>query len=256
MGGAHTSDVPPFWVVSLARATDRRAFVTTVYAQLGIEPVIVDAVDGRALTPEQLAQYSEVRAMFTYGRGLTRAEVAVALSHLSICRRMVHDDVDEVVVVEDDVRPTPQLLDVLAARATFPVDRDVVTLHSLFEWASPTPVDDRVLTGGYRVCRYARTPMGAQAYLLTQRAARHLLDVGFPVRLPADELLFRPSPAHLTVYGVEPSPVAHDEFPSELHRAPVPVDEHAWLGRAALGTVRFAGRTCTRVRSRTWRRPR
>ena len=248
-GGAPATGLPPVWVVSLARATDRRAFVSTVYAELGIEPVVIDAVDGRALTDEQIDRYSEVRATFAYGRGLTRAEVAIALSHLALCRRMVDENVDDVVVLEDDVRPTPALLDVLSERWSFPADLDVLTLHSLFDWATPTPVDGRVIAGGFRVCRYARTPMGTQAYLLRRRAARRLLDVGFPVRLPADELLFRRHPAGLLVYGIAPSPVDHDEFPSELHRAPAPVSEHPWWETTMLHAVRFAGRVRNRLRS-------
>jgi glycosyl transferase family 25 len=246
--------LPPFWVVSLERATERRAFVSTVYDDLGVEPVIIDAVDGQQLTDSQLASYSDLRATFSYGRSLSRAEIAIALSHLSICRRMVDEQIEEVVVLEDDVRPTPELLDVLAARSSFPIDFDVMTLHSLFEWATPTPVDDQVLAGGFRVCRYARTPMGAQAYLLRRPGAARLLDVAFPVRLPADELLFRPHPAHLAVYGIEPSPVRHDEFPSELHRVPPPPNERPWWEQAMLRGVQWAGRVQHRLRDMSWRR--
>jgi glycosyl transferase family 25 len=247
--------LPPFWIVSLQRATHRRAFVESVYPALGIEPVVIDAADGRALTAEQLAAYSDLRAAYWYGRSLRRAEIAIALSHLSIWQRMVDERIDEVLVLEDDVRPERALLDVLAARVALPDDADVVTMHSLFEWAAPRPVAPE-LVPGFRVCTYERTPMGAQAYLLRLRGAERLVDVALPLRLPADELLFRPHPAHLRVYGVEPSPVGHDEFPSELHGTPPAPDERRWFERIAYTPVRIAGRIDHRVRSRTWHRSR
>jgi glycosyl transferase family 25 len=247
--------LPPFWVISLQRAKRRRAFVHSTCASLGIEPVVIDAVDGRALTAEQLAAYSELRAAYSYGRSLRRAEIAIALSHLTVWQRMVDEHVDEVLVLEDDVRPERALLDVLAVRAELPEDADVVTMHSLFGWSAPRPVSPE-LVPGYRLCTYERTPMGTQAYLLRLRAAQRLVDVARPIRLPADELVFRPHPAGLRVYGIEPSPVRHDEFPSELHGTPAARDERRWYERLAFTPVRIAGRIDHRMRSRTWQHPR
>ena len=250
------ADLPPVWAVSLRRAVERREFVQAVYSELGLQPVLVDAVDGRALSTAQLAEYSDLRAAYAFGRSLRKAEIAIALSHLAIWRRMVDEQLAEVLVVEDDVRPDAGLLRVLEARERLPADADVVTMHSLFSWATPRPVDGPALVDGYRVCTYERTPMGAQAYLLRRRGACRLVDVARPIRLPADELLFRARPAGLRVYGVEPSPVGHDEFPSELHAAPAGDDDRTLFERIAFSPVRAAGRIARRVRSGTWHRPR
>ena len=47
------------------------------------------------------------------------------------------------------------------------------------------------------------------AYLIRRDAAERLIHVGLPAHLPADELLFRHRRTGLTVYGIEPPPVAH-----------------------------------------------
>jgi glycosyl transferase family 25 len=154
---------------------------------------------------------------------------------------------DEIAVFEDDVEPLPALVEVLDQRDRLPPDADVVTLHSLFEWATPMPVDDRQIADGFHVTRYARTPMGAQAYLIRAHAARRLLEIGFPVRLPSDELLFRPHPARLTVYGIEPSPVVHADFVSELHAVAPAGGDASHARAAALEVTRFAGRVQRRV---------
>jgi glycosyl transferase family 25 len=246
------SDLPPIWVVSLARATDRREFVDRAFREADLPFEIVPAVDGRALSAAEVAVYSSRRAMFDYGRELTRGLFACALSHLRVLQRMVDERVPEVLVFEDDTRPTAAFATILRERDSFPPDRDVVTFHSLFDWASPVAVDGRNIVVDHRVCRYERTPMGTQAYLITLPAAERVLDVAYPVSLPPDELLYRPRPAALRVYGIEPSPVVHEEFVSEVRAPAPPLRVHGPATRAALEAVRFSGRVRRRVDDR-WR---
>jgi len=241
------SELPPIWVVSLERATDRREFVEQTLAAAGLPFEIFPALDGRALSPSELRAYSSRRAFYEYGRDLGRAVLACSLSHLRVLERMVAEGIPELVVFEDDVRPDPRFAAVLRARDKLPTDRDVVTFHSLFDWSSPVPVGSAPLLDDLRVCGYERTPMGTQAYLITLGAARRVLDVGYPVALPADELLFRPRPAGLRVYGIEPTLIGHEEFPSEIRAPAPPVAVHGRSARAVLEAARFAGKVRRRV---------
>jgi len=245
--GPSSTALPELLVISLQRAHDRREFVHRMWGDLGVEPSILDAVDGATLTDDDLRRCSPWRAAYHLGRVLTNGEVAVAMSHLAAYRWMLERGLDEVVVLEDDVRASPDFLRVLSERDRLPADWDVVTLHSLFDWAAPTPIPG-VLSAPYSLCTFERNPMGTQAYLLRARAATQLLEVAYPIRFPADELVFRPDPAGLAVYGVDPSPVVHDEFPSELH-AYVSVPSHSGpreLGYAAMGLAGRAGRRLRR----------
>jgi len=211
--------LPPIWVISLARAEARRRSVETSFAAAGIGFELFDAVDGRALDPQERRQYSRWRSLYEIGRDLTLGDVGCSLSHLRVYERMVAEQIPEVVVVEDDVQPTPDLVTVLAARAGLPADWQVVTLHSLFASADPQPRPGPPIADGYRVCTYRRIPFGTQCYLINLDGARRALEVGYPVRMPPDELLYRRRPAGLRVYGVEPSPVVHADLGSELRTA-------------------------------------
>src|SRR5207245_186424 len=137
--------------------------------------------------------------------------VACSMSHLRAYERIAAEDIPKVVIIEDDVRPRADFPCVLDALDKLPDDWDVVTFHSLFGWAAPDPINEATIADKYRICSYARNPMGTQAYLINQAAARRVLDVAYPICLPPDELLFRRRPAGLTIYGVEPSPVVHEE---------------------------------------------
>lgn len=242
------TDLPPVWVVSLERAVDRRAFVQQAFHDVGIPFEVFSAVDGRALSERDRAEYSSRRAFYEYGRDLERGMFGASLSHLRVLERMVREGLDELAVFEDDVRPAPELGDLLRARDELPEDCDVLTLNSLFGWAGPTRIGSAPVAGRFWVVRYARTPMGLQGYLIRRAAAERVLAVGFPVALPPDEVLFRPHPAGLGVYGVEPSPLTHEEFPSEI-RAPLPpLAEHGALASVGLASVRLAGRARRRLR--------
>jgi glycosyl transferase family 25 len=241
------SELPPIWVVSLARATDRREFVERAFADAGLPFEIFPAVDGRELAPADVAAYSSRRAMYEYGDELGPGILGCALSHLRVLERMVAEGIPELVVFEDDARPDSRLRDVLLARKALPPDYDVVTFHSLFGWAAAEPVSSEPLVDAFHVCEYQRTPMGTQAYLITRRAAERVLEVGYPVALPSDELLFRAHPAGLRVYGIEPTLVVHEEFPSEIRAAAPPIATHGPAARAALQVVRLSGKARRRI---------
>ncbi len=162
---------------------------------------------------------------------------------------MVAEGIPELVVFEDDARPDPRFADSAAGpRQACPTDLDVVTFHSLFDWSSPVPVGSPPLLDDFRVCRYARTPMGTQAYLITleRRPAGARRRVTRSA-LPADELLFRRRPAGLRVYGIEPTLITHEEFRSEVRAPAPPVALHGRGARAGLEVVRLAGKVRRRV---------
>jgi glycosyl transferase family 25 len=233
---------PPIWVISLKRAGNRRAFIRHELDVLGVDYEIVDAVDGRALDERALCSYSEWRTVYQYGRGLGRGMVACSMSHLHAYERIVAENIAEIVILEDDVRPLAEFPVVLDSRNKLPDDWDVVTFHSLFEWATPHPINDLVIAGKYRICSYGRNPMGTQAYLINQHAARRVLEVAYPICLPPDELLFRNRPAGLTIYGIEPSPVVHEEFGSQIHRVQDPARRTSLAAAPLRHVVRLAGR--------------
>jgi glycosyl transferase family 25 len=239
--------LPPIWIVSLEGAAERRAFVTRAFGNAGLPYEVVDAVDGRSLTTAERHRYSQIRARYAYGRALTEGDVGCVLSHLRLFQRMLDDDVPEALIVEDDVGPAPGLTALLEARAAFPSDAGVVTLCSLFGSSGPRPIDDEVIAGRFRVCTYDRTPFGTQCYLVTQAAARRVLDVAYPIRMPIDELVYRRHPAGLRVYGIEPRAVVIGQFASESILRPDAVRAGV-LSEVIARPVVFAGRVHRRAR--------
>ena len=242
------ASMPLIWVVSLERAPERRSFVVKSFTDVGLTYELVDAVDGTTLTLAERHSYSRARSLFEIGRGLMEGEVGCALSHLRLLQRMVDEHIPEVLIVEDDVAPTPALRRLLECRDRLPTDRDIVSFCSLSSSSSPRAVDGVDLDDGYRVCTYRRMLFGAQCYLITERAARRVLDVAYPIRMPHDELLYRRRPAHLRVYGVEPRAVVLEPFESELVARSAPPGPVTPGARLTSWPLALAGKVHRRLR--------
>jgi GR25 family glycosyltransferase involved in LPS biosynthesis len=163
------------------------------------------AVDARRLTEADAAAHADVTSTYTLADQLfvhpdplltgredlaerriqmTRQEVAVALSHVAVWRRVAEQDVERALVLEDDVflaRGFAGRLD-RVARAVGSDDFDVLYLS--YKQAPGHPPRDRTRRA-HRVFRPAPGLWQLSGYVLTPLGARRLLDQ-LPVVGPVD----------------------------------------------------------------------
>jgi Glycosyltransferase family 25 (LPS biosynthesis protein) len=88
----------PVYVLSLARAAERRRAITTHLDRRAIAYEVLDGVDGRELSDEQVAELVLPEA------NLSRGMIGCNLSHIAAYRRLVESDRDVALVLEDDAR--------------------------------------------------------------------------------------------------------------------------------------------------------
>ncbi|XP_033643048.1 procollagen galactosyltransferase 1-like [Asterias rubens] len=96
------------YMINLKRRPERRQRIVLSLEELGIDFKIVDAVDGRALTDDDLKELG-VDMLPGYRdpyheRVLTRGEIGCFLSHYFIWQEMVTEGFDKILIFEDDVR--------------------------------------------------------------------------------------------------------------------------------------------------------
>jgi len=195
--------LPPIWVLNLRRSPERRALITEHLDSLGLDHELIAAVDGRALSPSDLAaSYDASRAIAQIGRELTRAEVGCCLSHLGLYRRQVEQGLDEVVILEDDAVVAPEFLEIMRRRDALPPDWELVSFFRgdtlVSYWGR------RALDGRHRCVKFASIAWGAVGYLLRQSGARKLLTHGLPVHMEADRLIGGGVPTGVRLYGLDP----------------------------------------------------
>jgi len=93
----------PVIVISLVRSKDRRATMAAHLASVGIRFQFFDAIDGVALTAEQVRAACRWANPRRYGQYLLSAEVGCIASFRVVCERIARGEDEFVCVLEDDI---------------------------------------------------------------------------------------------------------------------------------------------------------
>lgn len=214
--------LPPIWVANLARSPERRRFMQQQFESMNLPYRMINASDGNTLSQEELQTYSKRHALKDKGRELSRGEIGCALTHANMYQQMLDDNLDEVLILEDDIVITRDLLNVLLQRRKFPPDWDAVNFANT--WAKTTPRGE-LLCKDYRICRFKSIANRTSAYLINRQGAKKLIEHVYPIRLPADDLVGRTRISGLHLYGITPSVVALANFESDIWRDEVEANE-------------------------------
>ncbi|XP_071764136.2 procollagen galactosyltransferase 2 [Centroberyx gerrardi] len=107
------------FLINLKRRPDRRDRMLSSLAVLGFNITLTEAVDGKALNSSQL-QAMGIDMLPGYkdphsDRVLTRGEIGCFLSHYNIWKQVVKQELQQVLVLEDDVRFEPRFRSRLVA---------------------------------------------------------------------------------------------------------------------------------------------
>lgn len=180
----HSANAIPVFVVSLPDCTNRRNTISQALQNLGIAFEFVDAVDGRHGLDPQYEDQIDRAAARRAGRILSDAEFACALSHLSVYRRIVSQNLAYALILEDDAVPSPKLVEFLGGRHYH--DAELTQLYCsrsyVGRWDTYSLLHHH--TSYVRVPRVKVT--GAVAYTVSYRAALHFTNHAVPITKEAD----------------------------------------------------------------------
>ena len=173
------------YVASLASESARRQSVLEQIDTLGMPVEIVDAIDARGLDAEAMRSHQGDQTYFRsrYGRDMKPGELGCALTHQKIYRRILEDEVDIALVLEDDFwvpQPLPDLPRLLLSMKAdwlilgYPARTAFEARHS--RWLDPVVVT-RHLPGRYvSGVSLRRKNHGTLAYAIRQSAVQRLLE--------------------------------------------------------------------------------
>jgi glycosyl transferase family 25 len=195
--------LPEILVINLAKAVARRRLMQAQLDVPGMPPHrFVDALEGGALTSDQLAElYDEPTARLICGP-LTLPEIGCAASHLAVYRLVVSKGMPLAVVLEDDALLGVKFLSVLerlGSRIDPAVPQAVLLSHVVrySGWGA------RKLDKIHRLCRPYEA-YGAHGYVITQAGARAMVRALARVRTVADDWRYFAAEKILKVLAVVP----------------------------------------------------
>lgn len=91
------------YIIHLERAVARLPQVEYLLSRLPLAAKVMNAVDEKSLTREQLRAYQPLMVRPVYPFRLNRAEIAVFHSHRACWRQLLNDGYDAALIVEDDI---------------------------------------------------------------------------------------------------------------------------------------------------------
>lgn len=174
--GSRAVRLPPAYVISMAGAEARRAWIASHFGERGVAFEFFDAIDGRGLHAQGQPLYDGKRRFAYYGKHLGGAEWGCILSHLGVLENLLAHDQDSALVFEDDVHLDPAFTGVVERILDLGFPFDVVRFMG----------DPKIERKGYRrIARVGdniwlgRLPSahgGAHAYLISKSGARTIVE--------------------------------------------------------------------------------
>lgn len=173
------------FVLHLTRATDRRANAHGLLHTLGPACEIWPAVDGGALSSDDLAT-SVGSLLFepTYPFALKPGEIGCFLSHRQIWADLQMRDADAALIVEDDAGIDPDIFHEAAILAQTHIrELGYIQFQTRPATGSTTLVDS---AGPSRLIVPQMAGLRTTAQLVSKEAAAHLLKLSDPIDRPVD----------------------------------------------------------------------
>ena len=200
----------PIVFINLDRDAERRTRLLAELQQIDMPSERFPAVWWADVPPEQASRwYSDDLNAHQYYKPLRNGEKGCYASHIGAWKQLLASDAPALVVLEDDVRLTPQFADVVNAIAALQEPWDMVKLLGRDREKVRS---QRPLVPGTALVDYSRVPSMTAGYVVSRAGAAKLLAHRQPFGRPIDvDLRFWWECDQLRILGVSPSAIALDD---------------------------------------------
>lgn len=205
------------FIVSLARAQQRRAWMSSHLFKLGLHNwQFVDGIVGADLSAQQIKQEHDAkRGLARAGRAFTRGEIGCALSHRKAYTLLLDSQKSWGLILEDDACLAADALQVLHAAAEW-LETDQARLLLLSPMSAFLQKNGQPLTTDHRRVKMHRA-WNAHGYALNRTAAQLLIKENTPIHLMADDWVAYRRACKLEIWGVDPFCIGTHELAADSH---------------------------------------
>jgi glycosyl transferase, family 25 len=200
----------PIVFINLDRDAERRTRLLAELRQIDMPSERFPAVWWADVPPEQASRwYSDDLNARQYYKPMRNGEKGCYASHIGAWQQLLASDAPALVVLEDDVRLTPQFAEVVKAIAALQEPWDMVKLLGRDREKVRS---QRPLVPGTALVDYSRVPSMTAGYVVSRAGAAKLLAHRQPFGRPIDvDLRFWWECDQLRILGVSPSAIALDD---------------------------------------------
>ncbi len=157
------------YVISLKTETERRKHIEQEFGKQNIDFEFFDAI-----TPSQNQQISHNLSIQISDLNLTQGEISCLLSHISLWKKIIDDDLDYIVIYEDDIHLGENAQQFLNQSSWIPPSSEIIKLEAFNTSVFVSKVDKIQLNDNRELYILKTKHVGAAAYILSQHAANVL----------------------------------------------------------------------------------
>ena len=204
----------PVYVISLKSSSGRKKLITESLNNSGIQHSVVEAVNGTALSDQEVMSISSgIFKQGLYSRNLLKGEIGCVLSHFSLYRKMIDEDIEIACILEDDAVIADNFRDFLFSKNLNVNGWDILFLghHSLLSKKETSSIDKlQFKIPNYTIGEPVEIPVGSYGYMIRRNAAARILEHGYPVRKPLDFYIGNAPALGIKAKVISPPCISHN----------------------------------------------
>lgn len=209
------------FVINLKKDFKKKENMEKILQDLNLDFEFIDAIYGKHLSKEEInARYDENLAIRENGRPISKGEIGCVLSHSSIYKKVLEENIENALILEDDIQIDKNILDVFENINNFPKDWECILLSYYSETYYKKKYcinysSRKKISNNLKVGRFVTSPMISGAgYIINKAGARKLLNaIGEKIKKPIDR--YTGDEKYINLYGVVPRLIKVDPYYGE-----------------------------------------
>lgn len=188
------------FIINLKESADRRQYMIEEMKKTNLQYEFFDAVSGKDIKNIEEV-YDHEYAVTKAGGPLNLGEIGCAMSHLLIYKKMIDENIERALILEDDVIISEKIDEIIKEILEFNLQNSVILLgqssKKLKKKIYKTKLDPL-----YTLSKIFNSACGTYGYIIDNKAAERLYDFNYPVKYAADmwHIFWR----FINIYIVEP----------------------------------------------------
>lgn len=180
------------YIINLESSKKRREHILREVKKHNLDYEFINAVNGKNLTKSEKDRLCDQDAVRNNPDWLTPGAIGAALSHHKVYQKIVSDNVEAALVVEDDLILPNNLNSILQnIKADLHKNEVILIFYQSFNPLKLSLQGKSELADNYKLMYplSLNGVAGAVCYIITKEAAKSLVDYILPIRLAADSWL-------------------------------------------------------------------
>ena len=208
------------FIISL-KGSKRRNSIQTQMENLNLSFEFFDAVNGKELTTEEITLLCDAQALNENPNWLNRGAVGCALSHLFVYQKIIDENIDKAIILEDDMLLNNDFLDAYNYLKKRKTEEEVIQIYyRAFKEVKFSAIDRDPINSRFSiVCPYSLNdiPITTGCYYITKDACIKLAKVISPIKVAADSWkYFILNSDFDNLKSIFPRPIEDAGFQSEI----------------------------------------